>query len=169
MRLEQRDKEFTAIGASIGANCRPCIEHHIEAARTAGLSPDEVVESVATARAVCDQAIQLLASRIDELLGGSPAAEVTSPVVAASRDQALVALGASVGANSHALLQVHITAAREIGFGSRELATTIAMAEHVQRMAAEITAKKATTMLDQPHDTGRPQGPSSKALEEVPS
>ena len=168
MRFEQRDKEFTAIGASIGANCRPCIEHHIEAARAAGHSEAEVVESVTTARAVRDHAIQLLASRIDELLGGSPAAEVTSPVVAESRDQALVALGASVGANSHALIQVQIAAARELGFGSRELATAIAMAEYVQRMAAEITAKKATTMLDQLPAERRP-GRRSKPLEEVPS
>lgn len=169
MPLEQRDKEFTAIGASVGANCRPCIEHHIEAARAAGLAQTEVVESVTTARAVRDQAIQLLASRIDELLRGGPAADGTSPVVAGSREQALVALGASVGANSHVLLQVHIAAARELGLGPRELAIAVAMAEYVQHMAAEITAKKATTMLEELHDTGRPPARSPKALEAVPS
>ena len=159
MRLEQREKEFTAIGASIGANCRPCIEHHIEAARTAGLSEVEIGKSVSTARAVRDQAIALLASRIDELLGGVPAGDENSPVGAGSREQALVALGASVGANSHALLRAHIAAARELGLGPRELATAIAMAEHVQQRAAEITATKATTMLEE----------SAKPTEEVRS
>jgi hypothetical protein len=33
MALEQQDKELVAIGASIGASCRPCIEHHIPAGR----------------------------------------------------------------------------------------------------------------------------------------
>ena len=33
MRLEQGEKELAAIGASIGANCRPCIEHHLPAGR----------------------------------------------------------------------------------------------------------------------------------------
>ena len=42
MRLEQREKELAAIGASIGANCRPCIEHHIPAGREAGLSEVEL-------------------------------------------------------------------------------------------------------------------------------
>ncbi len=27
MALDQKDKELVAIGASIGALCRPCIEH----------------------------------------------------------------------------------------------------------------------------------------------
>jgi AhpD family alkylhydroperoxidase len=31
MQLEQRDKELAAVGASIGRNCRPCIEHHVAA------------------------------------------------------------------------------------------------------------------------------------------
>ena len=167
MRLEQRDKEFTAIGASIGANCRPCIEHHIAAARAAGLSEAELVESVTTAGAVRDHAIRLLASRIDELLGGSPAAEPTSAVVAPSRDQALVALGASVGANSHALLRVNIAAARDAGLDSKQLATAIAMAEYVQKTAAGITAKKATTMLDAGDDPAAPSTRNSGSLAEV--
>jgi AhpD family alkylhydroperoxidase len=33
MQVEQRDKELAAIGASIGCNCRPCVEHHIAAGR----------------------------------------------------------------------------------------------------------------------------------------
>ena len=29
MALQQKDKELVAIGASIGAGCGPCLEHHI--------------------------------------------------------------------------------------------------------------------------------------------
>ena len=169
MPVDQRDKELTAIGASIGANCRPCIEHHIEAARAAGLSTAELVESVTTAHAVRNRARALLASRIGELLGGHPAPEETVPPVAGSRDQALVALGASVGANSHALLRAQIAAARELGVGPKGLATAIATAEHVQRRAAEITATKATTMLDELHDTALTPPGSPIPVEEVRS
>ena len=167
MQLEQRDKELTAIGASIGANCRPCIEHHIEAARAAGLSEAELVESVTTARAERDHAIRLLASRIDELLDSRPAAEPTPAVVARSKDQALVALGASVGANSHALLRVNIAGARDAGLDAKELAAAIAMAGYVQQMAAEITAKKATTMLENRDNPAAPSPRNSDTLEEV--
>lgn len=128
-----------------------------------------MVESVTTARAVPNQAIALLASRIDELLGGGPAAEEMSPLVVGAKEQVLVALGASVGANSHALLRAHIAAARELGFVARELATAIAMAEHVQQRAGEVTAKRATTMLDELDGMARPAARRAKALEEVRS
>ena len=61
MQLEQHDKELAAIGAAIGCNCRPCIEHHIPAGREAGLSEGELADGVATARVVRDEAIVLLA------------------------------------------------------------------------------------------------------------
>src|SRR5512133_2034883 len=115
MQLEQRDKELAAIGASLGCNCRPCVEHHIAAGREAGLSEAELAEAVATARAVRDQAIELLARRIDELLGRGSVGVPSEPASAeTSRAHALIALGASVGANSHPLLQRHIVAALEL-------------------------------------------------------
>lgn len=149
MRLEQRDKELAAIGASVGANCRPCFEHHIAAARAAGLSEAELAASVRSARTVRDQSIALLASRIDELLGAGARTEDRARAMAGSRDEALVALGASVGANSHALLEAHIATAGRLGLSSRELASALAMAEHVVRRAAEMTAAKATEALEE--------------------
>ena len=68
MQLEQREQELAAIGAAIGCNRRPCIEHHISAGRGAGLCDAELVEAVNAARAMRDEAIRLLAPRIDELL-----------------------------------------------------------------------------------------------------
>jgi AhpD family alkylhydroperoxidase len=50
MQLEQRDKELTAIGASIGCNCRPRVDHHIPAGRDAGLSEVDIADAVATRR-----------------------------------------------------------------------------------------------------------------------
>src|SRR5512133_291300 len=105
MPLAQRDKELAAIGAAIGCNCRPCIEHHIPAGREAGLSEAELVDAIAVARAVRDEAIELLAPRIDELLGGRTVPVEPTRVGETSRARALVSLGASVGANSHQLLE----------------------------------------------------------------
>src|SRR5512132_1972220 len=101
MQLEQRDKELAAIGASLGCNCRPCIEHHIAAGREAGLSDAELADAVATARAVRNEAIELLAARIDELLGATTAPSEPATAVEDSRVDELVSIGASVGANSH--------------------------------------------------------------------
>jgi AhpD family alkylhydroperoxidase len=122
MQLEQRDKELAAIGASIGCNCRPCIEHHIPAGREAGLSDATIADAVETARAVRDEAIELLAPRVDELLGGDSVPPDPAPVAKTSRAHELVVPGASVGANSHPLLRRHIAAALELGLSSAEVA-----------------------------------------------
>jgi AhpD family alkylhydroperoxidase len=149
MQLEQRDKELAAIGASIGCNCRPCIEHHIPAGREAGLSETDLADAVATARAVRDEAITLLAPKIDELLGGGSVS--SEPVSAAgnSRPHLLVSLGASVGANSHPLLQRQIAAALELGLSTTEVAAATKMASFVQNHAGMVTADEARHTLEQ--------------------
>ena len=147
MALEQRDKELAAIGASIGCNCRPCIEHHIPAGRQAGLSEAELADAVSTGRAVRDDAIDLLAPRIDELLGQERVPVEPAPVAETSWARTLAALGASVGGNSHALLEHHIAAALELGLGPREIAAATKMASYVQSRASEMTADKAVGAL----------------------
>jgi 4-carboxymuconolactone decarboxylase len=149
MQLEQRDKELAAIGASIGCNCRPCIEYHIPAGREAGLSEADLADAVATARAVRDEAIELLAPRIDELLGGGSVPSESASAAGTSRPHLLVSLGASFGANSHPLLQRQIAAALEFGLSTTEVAAATKMARFVQNHAGEVTAEKAKHALEQ--------------------
>ena len=149
MRLEQKEKELAAIGACIGANCRPCIEHHLPAGSEAGLSATELADAVDTARTVRHGAVELFSTRVDELLGhGGSALEPGAPAET-SRERELVALGASVGANSHPLLQVHIAAALDAGLTLVQVEAALQMAEYVQERAAEMTAAKATHTLEQ--------------------
>jgi AhpD family alkylhydroperoxidase len=147
MPLEPRDKELAAIGASIGANCRPCIEHHLAAGREAGLSEAELDDAVATARVARHEAVELLSARVDELLGrGGPPPE---PATAAQTSKAreLVALGVSVGANSHPLLHLHVGAALDVGLQVHQIRSALKMAGYVQQHAAEITANEVTRAL----------------------
>ena len=148
MRLEQRDKELAAIGASIGANCRPCIEHHIPAGREAGLSDNDLADAVATAQAVRHAAVELFSARVGELLDGGATPETSWPAEA-SRASELVALGASVGANSHPLLDLHVGAALDVGLTRAQVEAALKMAEYVQERAAEMTAEKATHALEE--------------------
>lgn len=147
MPLEQRDKELAAIGASIGANCRPCIEHHLPAGREAGLSQTELDDAVATAHAMRRQAAALLAARIDELLGhGGPPPE-PGAVVQPSKARELVALGVGVGANAHGLLDVHVCAALDAGLELHQIRSALKMAGYVQQNAAAITGKEVKRVL----------------------
>ena len=149
MRLEQREKELAAIGASIGANCRPCIEHHLPAGREAGLTETELADAVAAARMIRHQAIDLFAARVDELLGHRGHESELELPSGTSRESELVALGTSVGANSHRLIDLHVGAALDAGLTATEVEAALKMAEHVQQRAAEMTAGAATDAVEE--------------------
>lgn len=147
MPLEQRDKELAAIGASIGANCRPCIEHHLAAGREAGLSQTELDDAVRIAHALRRQAVELLAARVEGLLGRDSSIPEPTAVAPASRAGELVALGVSVGSNSHALLRLHIRIAEDVGLELHQIKSALKMAGYVQQHAAAITADEVTRAL----------------------
>ena len=149
MQLQVEERELAAIGASIGANCRPCIEHHLAAGREAGLTKTEMTDAVATAQAVGQEAVMLLSARVDELLGQGGSPPEPGAIVETSRRRELVALGASFGANSHPLLHLHVAAALDAGLTPAQVKAALKMAEYVQRRAAEITADKAANGLDE--------------------
>lgn len=52
MTLEAKTKELIAIGASITAHCQPCLTYHLEKAREAGASDDEVRDAIAVGHQV---------------------------------------------------------------------------------------------------------------------
>jgi AhpD family alkylhydroperoxidase len=147
MPLEQREKELAAIGASIGANCRPCIEHHVAAGRDAGLTQAELEDAVTIAEVVRREAVDLLEGRIDVLLGHAVTPVGPAPVVAASREGELVALGVSIGANSHGLLHVHVRVALDAGLDLHQIRSALKMAGYVQQHAAAITAEEVQRVL----------------------
>ena len=50
--MDERMKKLVAVGASVGANCYPCLEYHIGKARDLGIQCSEIIEAVETAKAV---------------------------------------------------------------------------------------------------------------------
>ena len=147
MALEEKDRELAAIGASIGALCRPCIEHHIPAGRKAGLTEPELAQAVEIAQATHRIATGLLFRRSRELLTGDASAGAAVAAEPTSRLGELVALGASIGANCHPLLEQHVAGALQQGLPASQVRSAIKMAEIVQQHAAEITAGKAAAAL----------------------
>ncbi len=45
-QLTHRERELVALGAALGSNCIPCIEHHIPEARKSGLSDAQIKEAI---------------------------------------------------------------------------------------------------------------------------
>jgi len=47
MKLDNRTKALIGIGASITANCEPCVQRHVNLARESGVNEQEIAEAIA--------------------------------------------------------------------------------------------------------------------------
>ena len=52
MKLDCRIKELVAIGASVTANCQPCLQYHVGRALESGADEGEVTEAVEVGKMV---------------------------------------------------------------------------------------------------------------------
>jgi AhpD family alkylhydroperoxidase len=52
MTLDERTAMLVAVGASIAANCQPCLEINVERARAHGIDPQEIADAVEVGRMV---------------------------------------------------------------------------------------------------------------------
>jgi AhpD family alkylhydroperoxidase len=52
MKLDTRLKELIAVGASVTANCQPCLQYHVAKAREYGADEEDVAIAIAVAKTV---------------------------------------------------------------------------------------------------------------------
>lgn len=52
MKLDSRIKELVAIGASVTANCQPCLQYHVDKALASGADESEITEAVEVGKMV---------------------------------------------------------------------------------------------------------------------
>jgi AhpD family alkylhydroperoxidase len=52
MKLDNRIAELIAIGASVTANCQPCLEYHVDKALESGASELEIAQAIEVAKMV---------------------------------------------------------------------------------------------------------------------
>jgi len=62
--MDTKIKELIAIGASVTANCQPCLRYHVSKAKENGANEQEIKEAIATAKMVRKGAM----SKMDELI-----------------------------------------------------------------------------------------------------
>ena len=70
--VDCRTKELIAVGASVTANCQPCLEYHVGKAREHGASDEEIAEAVGIGKVVRKGAAGKMDHTIAALSGGSP-------------------------------------------------------------------------------------------------
>ena len=73
MKLDNQLKELIAVGASIAANCQPCLEYHVGKALENGAGEEEIAEAIELGKLVRRGA----ASKIDKFASELNASSVT--------------------------------------------------------------------------------------------
>ena len=74
MKLDTRIKELIAVGASVTANCQPCLQYHVSKARESGADDEEIAVAIAVAKAVRKGAT----AKMDDFSAGLGAAPETA-------------------------------------------------------------------------------------------
>ena len=68
--MDDSVKELVAMGASVAANCHPCMDHHLAKCDELGISREEVAEAVKVGLMVNHGAERRIRKKARELLGG---------------------------------------------------------------------------------------------------
>jgi AhpD family alkylhydroperoxidase len=64
--MENSIKELIAIGASVTANCQPCLNYHVSKAKEAGVDENDIALAIEVARSVREGA----AAKMDDFASG---------------------------------------------------------------------------------------------------
>lgn len=81
MELSEKVKELVAVGASITANCQPCLQYHVEKALGAGAENGEVTAAIEVGKQVRKGA----SAKMDQFSAGM---KETQPVPAGEKKSA---------------------------------------------------------------------------------
>ena len=66
--FDEKTKELVAIGASIAANCHPCIKHHVGKAREMKIAEDDIQQAIDTGKKVRKGAAGEMDKLLEELI-----------------------------------------------------------------------------------------------------
>ena len=76
--LSFTEREFVALGAALGSNCVPCVEHHISEARKAGLTDSQISAAIQLADKIRKVPAAKVLNAAFEMLGGGRASTAVS-------------------------------------------------------------------------------------------
>src|SRR3990170_4866083 len=130
--LSGKEREAVAIGAAIGAGCRPCTQYHVNAALKAGLTREEVALALKEAHDLRVEAVAAIVGFAQGLLGEDVkvAPWRHDP---ARRRQALVQIGAATGGNAGHFLERIVPQARGLGLPGGTLREAVGVAGMVKK------------------------------------
>lgn len=79
MKLNTKIMELIAIGASLTANCQPCIKYHLKAAKDLGVTEEEIEEVLKLAKAIKIHSSKVMDKFTKQIMSGEIIEEVCCP------------------------------------------------------------------------------------------
>ncbi len=87
--MDDKIKELIAVGASVAAHCRPCLQFHVDKAMELGIGKDEIAEAVAVGKMVQKGGMVAMRKFADELLDQMPGYGQTEGQTSSHQDMVL--------------------------------------------------------------------------------
>ena len=134
-RLTDRQREFVALGASVGAGCQPCTQYHVRAALKAGLTPEEIRRAMDEAQVV-RRAGGVAVANVGRTVLGLGQEEAQVDAQPSDGRQALVYIGAAAGCNAGGLLTRYLEGAGGLGLSAEALVEAVQIAQVVKERGA---------------------------------
>ncbi len=124
------------MGISVASGCKPCTDFHINAARKARASDEEIRQAVTDALGVRKRAMEVMADYALAQLGEPEASGDVSHAAKTSRTKKLIAIGAAFGVNCVSTLEAHLAAAETIGISQEDIGKIVKIALLIKGRAA---------------------------------
>lgn len=142
--LSPEQTELVAVGASVGAGCRPCVSHHLKAGAEAGLDGERLLAAVTSAERVSAEAAVAVGDQARNELDRT----ASSPALLSRLEETLASLGAALGANDAKNIERQLRAAVDLDVSRSQLEQAIETAHNVQESAARIHLREAERLLE---------------------
>lgn len=79
MTMDDKTKKLIAIGASVTANCKPCLETHVSQAESMGITAAEIGLAIKVGQSVRSGAAGRMDALIESIIPGSCSADHAAP------------------------------------------------------------------------------------------
>lgn len=149
MSIKPKEKELAAVGISVAAGCKPCTDHHVQVARKARASDQEIRLAVADALAVRNEAAEIMEHYALAHLGEAQPDGGARQVGDTNRVSELVAVGAAFAVNCVSSLEMHLAAAETVGVSREEIAQIVELATFIKGKAASHVERLASVTKEE--------------------
>ncbi|UMZ72915.1 carboxymuconolactone decarboxylase family protein [Natranaerofaba carboxydovora] len=144
--FNQIEKEYLAIGASIGSGCLHCLDYHLKKARSARITDSEIDTALAIAEDIKQKTLDDLRNRARNMNAeDGQKDQEDEEILPTNKNKILAAFGAALGTNNSSELKKVLNMATNVGLTKAHIAVASQIVRKIKKNAEDICGK---TVLD---------------------